>query len=175
VVTKRDKGPTRKAAIRLLQQGHDEVGQLLDRLPKRAFITGGLGGGEWSPKDLVGHLESWEEYSLEALDAWEAGHGPEIDKVFRSESTATVNRQAVERKASRSGPEMRRHAEATHRTLIVRLEAMTDQRWRKPGTRRGRKSVGERLGGLLGGPAGPFRHAEAHLKDLEAFVERHGR
>jgi hypothetical protein len=35
--------------------------------------------------------------------------------------------------------------------------------------------VGERLGGLLGGPAGPFRHAEAHLKDLEAFVERHGR
>ena len=32
-----------------------------------------------------------------------------------------------------------------------------------------------RLGGLLGGPAGPFRHAEAHLKDLEAFVERHGR
>ena len=175
MVTKRDKGPTRKAAIRLLQQGHDEVGQLLDRLPKRAFISGGLGGGEWSPKDLVGHLESWEEYSLEALDAWEAGHGPEIDKVFRSESTATVNREAVERKASRSGPEMRRHVEATHRTLIVRLEAMTDQRWRKPGTRRGRKSVGERLGGLLGGPAGPFRHAEAHLKDLEAFVERHGR
>jgi hypothetical protein len=35
--------------------------------------------------------------------------------------------------------------------------------------------VGERLGGLLGGPAGPFRHAEAHLQDLEAFVERHGR
>jgi hypothetical protein len=70
---------------------------------------------------------------------------------------------------------MRRHAEATHRNLIVRLEAMTDQRWREPGTRRARKSVGERLGGLLGGPAGPFRHAEAHLKDLEAFVERHGR
>lgn len=175
MVTKRDKGPTRNAAIGILRQGHDAIGELLDRLPKRAFISGGLGGGEWSPKDLVGHLESWEEYALEALDAWDQGHGPEIDKVFRSVSTATINREAVEAKASRSGPEMRRHAEATHRALTARLEAMTDQRWRKPGTRRGRKSVGERLGGLLGGPAGPFRHAEAHIKDLQAFVERHGR
>ena len=171
----RTRGPTRRGAILTLEEGHATVGQLLDRLPKRAFITAGLGDGDWSPKDLVGHLESWQSYALETLDAWDAGRGTQIDKMLRSASLTKVNDEAVEGKAARSGPEMRRSAERTHRRLIARLEAMSDARWRKPGTRRSRKSVGERLGGLLGGPTGPFRHAEAHLADLEAFVGRHGR
>ena len=167
--------PTRRAAIEILQESNAAVTELLDRLPKRAFITVGLGGGEWSPKDLVGHLESWEEYALEALAAWDEGRGPAIDKELWATSTSKVNRDAVARKASRSGPEMRRKAERTHRDLISLIEHMSDRRWRRPGTSRGRRTVAERLGVMLGGPSGPFRHAEAHLKDLRAFVDRHGR
>ena len=40
----------------------------------------------------------------------------------------------------------------------------------KPATPRGRKSLGHRMGQLLVG-AGPFGHAEAHVRDLESFVE----
>jgi hypothetical protein len=50
---------------------------------------------------------------------------------------------------------------------------MSDARWRRPGTSRGHQRVGERLGGILGGPSGPSRHAEAHLRVLEAFVDDH--
>jgi hypothetical protein len=171
---KRERPATRRAAIRILQQGRAAIDELIDRLPPRTLTKSGLGGGEWSPKDLLGHLESWEEFSLEALDAWDDDRAPAIDAVIWSTSTSAVNRDAVARKASRSAPAMRRHAEATHDGLIARLEAMSDARWRQPGTPRGRKSVGERLGSLLGGPPGPFRHAEAHLKDLRAFVELHG-
>jgi hypothetical protein len=169
-----DATPTRRQALRILEQGHRSVYEQLRRLPRASMTTPGLGGGEWSPKDLIGHLESWEEYALQALDAWDDGHGPSIDRALWSTSTSKVNRDAVAAKVDRSLPEMQRRADRTYRDLVARIEAMTDRRWRQPGTPRGRKSVGERLGSYLGGPAGPFRHAEAHLRELRAFVEEHG-
>lgn len=166
---------SRRRAIGILEEGHATVNELLDRLPPRALSRPGLGGGDWSPKDLVGHLESWEEYAIEALDAWAEGRGVPIDRELWSKGTTAVNVEAVARKASRSAAEMRRRAERTHAELIRRLASMTDARWTSPGTPRARKPVGARLGGILGGSTGDFRHAEAHLKDLRAFVAEHGR
>jgi DinB family protein len=166
--------PSRRRSIAILEEGHATVAALYGTLPSRARRTPGLGGGSWSPTDLIGHLETWEAFALAALDAWGRGHGPAFEKELWSKGTRRVNRAEVERKAARSAPEMVRRAEATHAVLIERLAAMTDAAWRRPGTARARKSVGERLGGILGGPAGPFRHAEAHLRDLRAFAEEHG-
>jgi hypothetical protein len=162
--------PTRRRAIAILRVGMAEVFALYDRLPPRARTTAGLGGGEWSPKDLLGHLESWQEYALAALDAWEDGHGPAIDAVIWSTSTSALNRDAVLAKSSRRAADQRRRAEATHESLLSRLEAFGDARWKRPGTPRGRTPAGARLGNLLAGPGGPFRHAEAHLPQLRAFV-----
>jgi hypothetical protein len=168
-----DDVPSRRRAMRILDDGMREVFSLYDRLPPRARTTAGLGGGEWSPKDLLGHLESWQGYALEALDAWEEGHGPAIDAVIWSTSTTELNREAVQRKAARRAADQRRRAEATHDRLMARLEAFGDARWRRPGTARGRTAAGARLGDLLGGPGGPFRHAEAHLRQLRPFVAEH--
>jgi hypothetical protein len=165
--------PTRRRAIAILDEGHVAVRTLIAALPRRAFTKAGLGGGTWSPKDLLGHLASWEEYALEALQAWDAGRGPAIDRIVWSSSTAAINADAVARKARLSSPEVIRRADATHADLIARLLAMSDAAWRRPGTSRGRKAVADRLGGILGGPGGPFRHADAHLKDLRAFVDAH--
>jgi Mycothiol maleylpyruvate isomerase N-terminal domain len=167
---------TRARAIRILETGQAQIRTLIDELAPRARTTPGLGGGDWSPKDLVGHLASWEEYALEALDAWDAGRGPAIDKYLWSSSTNAINRDAVARKARWSTPEVIRRADATHAELMARLHAMSDTRWRRPGTVRGRKPVGVRLGGILAGRRGePFTHANAHLKDLKSFVaERRG-
>ena len=163
--------PTRVGAIRILEAGHTQVRALIDELTLPQIRTRGLGGGTWSPKDLVGHLASWEEYALEALDAWEAGHGPAIDTNLWSSGTNAVNRDAVARKARLSAPEVIRRADATHAELMARLRAMSNARWRRPGTSRGRTPVGVRLGGILAGRRGePFTHANAHLKDLRAFV-----
>jgi hypothetical protein len=164
---------SRVEAIAILEDQRAVTLELLARLPARARTTPGLGGGEWSPKDLLGHLESWQEYALEALDAWQEGHGPAIDAVIWSTSTTALNREAVARKAGRRATDQRRRTEATHDRLMARLEAFGDARWRRPGTVRGRTAAGARLGDLLGGPGGPFRHAEAHLRQLRPFVEEH--
>jgi hypothetical protein len=162
--------PTRRRAIRILQDGRSEVLELIERLPSRALTRQGIGRGTWAPKDLIGHLATWEGFALEALDAWDVGKGWHRESELWTRGVNPTNRAELERKRKLSAPEIRRRADATHLALIDRLEAMSDSRWRRPPTRRGKKTLGERLGGILGGPAGPFRHDEAHLRDLRRFV-----
>jgi len=167
--------PTRTQALKIIEDGDRAVRDLIAQLPRRALTTSGLGGGDWSPKDLLGHLAAWEERAVAAMQAWDEGHGPAFEKELWSRSTSAINKESVERKAKLSTPEIIRRADATHADLVGRIRAMSDRRWREPGTSRGRNPVGERLGGILSGPGGHFRHADAHLKDLRAFVEEHGR
>ena len=59
-----DQVPSRRRAIRIVDEGMRETFALYDRLLPRDRTTTGLGGGDWSPKDLLGHLESWQEHAL---------------------------------------------------------------------------------------------------------------
>jgi hypothetical protein len=165
--------PSRGETIRLLERQRTETLGLIDRLPRKALTTPGLGGGEWSPKDLVGHLASWEEYALDALAAWDRGERAPIDALTWSVSTSRINRQNVERKAAWSFPKVRRESERTFAELLAAIGAMSDARWHGPATPRGRRALALRLGGILGG-RGPYLHDESHLPSLRAFVERFG-
>ena len=51
-------GLGRTQAIRILEHGRIQIDALIREIPKLALTTPGLGGGVWSPKDLVGHLAS---------------------------------------------------------------------------------------------------------------------
>jgi len=163
--------PSRRAALRVLRESRERTLDLLERVPRGAFTRPGLGGGEWSPKDLVGHLSSWEEYALDALAAWERGERAPIDDLQFTVSTSRINRQNVDRKARWSVAKVRRESQRTHAELLEALERLTDARWRKPATPRGRKPLGLRVGGILGGPGGPFRHDDAHHPSLRMFVD----
>lgn len=138
------------------------------------MVTPGLGGGTWSPADLLGHLESWEEHALAALDAWAKGEPAPIDVELRRRSLTAVNLAEVERKAGRTGAQARRSAARAHAALLAQIEILTDAAWRAPATSRGRKPLGHRVGQILVGTRDPFRHDEAHLRDLRGFVEMHG-
>ena len=164
--------PTRREAIRILEEGRARIDELLDRLPRPAMTTPGLGGGTWSPKDLIGHLASWEEYALDALAAWARDERAPIDDLFFTLSTTRINDQAVARKAAWSLAKVRREADGTHEELLAAIRGISDSRWRAPTTSRGRKPLGTRLGAILVG-RGPFGHGAAHLRSLETFVEAH--
>ena len=57
--------PTKREALTILERGHREVGRLIEQLPSRSLSTTGIGGGAWSPADLLGHLAAWEGFALE--------------------------------------------------------------------------------------------------------------
>lgn len=167
--------PTRRAAIARLRAEREEVLELLGRLPARALTRPGLGGGEWSPRDLLGHLESWEEHALAALDAWGRDEPAPIDRALRTQGLTAVNLAEVRRKSRRSGRATQASAAVTHERLIATIEGLSDRAWRSPATSRGRVALGHRLGQILVGTRDAFAHDSAHLKDLREFVEANGR
>jgi len=165
--------PGRDEAIRFVRADRLRTLDLLGRIPRPAITTPGLGGGDWSPKDLIGHLESWEQHALDALDAWSRGDVAPSDRALQMMGLDPFNLAEVERKARWSVARTIDSAAATHRRLISALGSIPVERWLAPPTDREEGSLGSHLGGILGGPAGPFRHDVAHHPDLEAFVAAH--
>ena len=92
--------PTRRQALATLERGRARTAALLDRIPRARLSTPGLGGGDWAPRDLIGHLASWEGYALGAVAAWERGERAEIDRMWFTVSTTHINASDVERKAA---------------------------------------------------------------------------
>jgi DinB superfamily len=168
-----DEVPTRDDAIRLAREDREHTVELLDGVAPDALTTAGLGGGSWSPKDLIGHLESWEEHALGSLDAWDRGEEPAVGHALRTIGTDELNRREVERKADRTVDEARASAAATHTRLLERLAAVTDDRWAEAPVAGDDATVGGRLGSVLGGRLGGFRHDPDHWSDLEAFAADH--
>jgi hypothetical protein len=160
-------------AIRIARDDREHTLGLLGRLAADAFTTPGLGGGEWSPKDLVGHLESWERHALDALDAWDRGDAAPIGDLLQTVGTDEVNRREFQRKASMTAEDVRSSAAATHGRMLERFEGLTDDRWGSPPSPGDEHTVGGRLGSILGGKLGGFRHDPDHWADLEAFVAAH--
>ncbi len=130
-----------------------------------------IGGGDWSAKDLLGHLTSWEEHALEALKAWRGGEPAPIQRALRVLGLNGVNAEAVAADRSRSAATVRRRFDDIHRRLVAAIRSMPDATWDAPPTTRSRRSLGHVVGGIIGGPAGPFTHASAHLPHLRAYVE----
>jgi hypothetical protein len=166
--------PGRQAAIAALESGQAAVDALTARLSdddieRRAT----LGGGEWSVKDLLGHLTSWEEYAVEAIEAHRAGRVSWIGATQLD--VDRINAQAVEAKTERPLTDIIRESEATHARLVALIGEMPDDEWTAPTMSTDESGATESLGAALGaitaGPTGPFRHANAHLADLEAVVE----
>ncbi len=156
----------------MLTEGRREVRLFLGRVPDTAMTRPGIGSGEWSPKDLIGHLTSWEEHALEALDAWGRGERAWIDRELSARGLNDVNAEAVAAKSKLTVDEVLHDAEVSHASLVSAIRGITDAAWERPATSRGRKALGHRLGQILGGPPGGFRHADAHLPTLHSFVER---
>ncbi len=163
--------PTKREAIAILERGDREIERLLKGLPRGGLTRRGIGGGDWSPVDLLGHLASWERHAVDALEAWRAGRRAPIDLELTERGVGGVNAAALVAAAVLRPADVSREARRTHAALLEVIRRLSDDAWERPPLTRGRP-LGLRLGSILGGPAGPFRHADAHIPDLSAFVIR---
>ena len=166
--------PTKRRALAMLERGRATTDGLLARIPPRDVATTGLGGGAWSARDLIGHLASWEEYALDAMRAGQRGDRAEIDRLWVTVSTAKLNAANIDRKAAWPLAQLRRESSKTHDELLAAIRATSETAWRSPATARARQPLGVRIGGILGGPRGPFRHDEAHHESLRSFLAERG-
>ena len=168
--------PTRDDAISTLEEGRTAVDDLFGRLTDdQAARSGTIGGGDWSAKDLVAHLETWEAIALQALGEWRDGVVPSIEETFAkgSDGVDALNAERYEAKLALTVSEVRAQAAQTHRQLLEEIRHMDDDEWTSRAfyeTER-RRRLGELLAGILGAPKRPFGHAFAHIPDLRSYVE----
>jgi hypothetical protein len=167
--------PSREEALTTLADGHARLERLFARLAEdQTTRPATIGGGDWSAKDLLGHIALCEEIALVTMEAWLKGQRPPIEERFTVRETDAQNAWNQERKRDWPLDRVRTDSEATHRRLISAIEEMTDDDWEAPKTFEGdaREDLRTELGVVLGAPQRPFGHAFAHLSDLEAYVEQ---
>jgi len=146
----------------------------LARLPAEHMSTSGIGGGEWSPKDLLGHLALWHEIALRTIDEARAGEEPWIVGVFTGPGPGP-NDDELAARAGWSLDRARSAYEESYAMVQSALEGMSDEEWDR--AVEGWSGKPPTLGGLLGVVLGmdrlPFGHAFAHLQELRDFVDAH--
>jgi hypothetical protein len=135
-----------------------------------------IGGGEWSAKDLLGHVAFWEELAVQALEERRAGQRPAVAAIFEAGAGGTdrANAENQDRTSGQSLAEVRSRATVARRRVIEAIRGMDEAEWvGSPGYEDERRpTLGALLGNVLGGAplAGPFGYGFAHLPDLEAYV-----
>jgi hypothetical protein len=154
---------SRAEALTILAEGQAGLDQHFGRLDEAALVRPAtIGGGEWSAKDLMGHIAFWEELALEAIDASRAGRTPAVDE-FKDANEANAHNQR--NTAPQSLAETQKRAEAAHNAILAAIRNMSDAEW---------ATLDARVAGILGGPRGAFDHAWAHLDDLRQYAETAG-
>jgi hypothetical protein len=168
---------TRDQAIRVLEDRHAANAELFDRLSDEQMIAAGtIANGDWSAKDLMGHIAAWERYGLETRAAFVRNEQPAIEAAFADEDGVDrLNDEAVARDADLPLQRVRDESEATFRELTATIRSMTDADWSSTYDPRAeeKETIGEVLGGLTGAspPDGPFAHAAAHVEALRTYVK----
>ncbi|HEY3210079.1 MAG TPA: DinB family protein [Actinomycetota bacterium] len=164
--------PTRKDALATLEEGQARLDDLLGRLSEQELIRPAtIGGGEWSAKDLIGHIGFWEEVALEVLDSWRRQEVLNLAEAFAPGGADGMNAWNRDRKARWSLQRVQRDGQKTHRALMEQIGHLSDQDWLSVAASAGRRTrLGTRLGSVLGAPRQPFGHAFAHIPDLERYV-----
>lgn len=164
---------TQSEAIDTLRQGHAVMTPLFAFLSEAdATQPGTIGGGEWSAKDLMGHLACWEELAIEAVEAWTDGRIPRAESIFTADDVDAINAENFARTSAQSLDDVKQRAHDAHERIVALIGSLPDELWNsKPAyeTER-RKRLGEMLGAILGAPKRPFGHAFAHEADLRARV-----
>lgn len=175
--------PSRDEALATLADGQARVDQLLGHLSNAQLTRPAtIGGGDWSAKDLIGHLATWEALALQTIQEWQRHEIPWVERdegVFSAPATGKIdayNARAVVEKEGQDMAEVRAEAERVHRDLIAAIDSVGDQEWAKtafyPTPNGRRRKLATLVGSVLGAPQRPFGHAFAHLPDLEAYVAK---
>jgi hypothetical protein len=156
----------RGEAIAILAEGREALDRLFAQLSDAEMERpNAIGGGEWSAKDLLGHMAFWEELALGVVDAFRAGR-----RQGRLGDTDELNARNQERTRAQRLAEVRARAAASHAAVLAAIRTLDDSAWAAVPPGRRTRPLGAVVGGTLGAPGRPFGHAFAHLADLEAYV-----
>ena len=163
---------TREEALATLEDGQAQVEVLAAQLSdEEAARPATMGGGDWSAKDLMGHIARWNEIAIEALGSWREGERPGIEDVW-GDGVDKLNAENYERSKADSPEQARSRLRRSHDALVGAIRDMDNAEWhsKAPYQTERRSWLGMMLGSITGAPRRAYGHAFAHLPDLEKYA-----
>jgi hypothetical protein len=163
---------TREEALATLEDGQAQVEVLAAQLSdEEAARPATMGGGDWSAKDLMGHIARWNEIAIEALGSWREGERPGIEDVW-GDGVDKLNAENYERSKADSPEQARSRLRRSHDALVGAIRDMDNAEWhsKAPYQTERRSWLGMMLGSITGAPKRAYGHAFAHLPDLEKYA-----
>jgi hypothetical protein len=112
--------------LRRLESAYAAFEESFAGLPEAALLEPGV-AGDWSVKDVLAHVSTWEEEALEHLPAIVAGATP--PRYAASGGIDAFNARMAERKRDLSLAEVRRLLEASHRRLIEYVRSVPEDQF----------------------------------------------
>src|SRR5437588_10756009 len=112
--------PTRDEALATLAEGQSALDRWLAPLSDEELVRPAtIGGGDWSAKDLLGHIAFWEELAIGALADWRDGRKPSIEDIFAggAASIDAANARNQDLTARQTVDEVRARARAAPGTV----------------------------------------------------------
>lgn len=163
---------TREEALATLEDGQAQVEVLVAQLSdEEAARPATMGGGDWSAKDLMGHIARWNEIAIEALGSWREGERPGIEDAW-GDGVDKLNAENYERSKADSPEQARSRLRRSHDALVGAIRDMDNAEWhsKAPYQTERRSWLGMMLGSITGAPKRAYGHAFAHLPDLEKYA-----
>lgn len=115
----------RKQVLAKLEKAWQEFNQSFDGLTEEQMLRAGV-MEDWSVRDLIAHVNWWEEESLKHLPHVLQGKRPPRYSVLYGGIDA-FNAQMTEQKRGLSLDEVRRQAAETHRRLVAYLATVPEE------------------------------------------------
>jgi hypothetical protein len=107
-----------------LEQAWTALKESYSGLSEAQFTESGV-MGEWSVKDILAHVTTWEEEALNALPLILSGGRP--PRYTRYGGIDGFNAQMAEQKRDMALPEVLRYLEETHHRLLDYLHSVPDE------------------------------------------------
>jgi uncharacterized damage-inducible protein DinB len=95
-----------------------------------ALLTAPKAIGEWSVKDVLGHIIAWEEEAANALATWKIGVEPDWNHIRDIDE---FNASAVKEKRKQSSAKIIEQLKSVHTRIIENIKTVQDQEYAKRG------------------------------------------
>lgn len=162
---------TQRDLIATVEESWRRLDTAVEGLDETAMNEPGV-VGQWSIKDVLGHVTAWDELAVQYLERWRGGEpAPERDW----DSADEFNAHEAARKQDWPLVQVLDEAASTRGKLRTLLAGINDDEWVAPVTLFGReRPLGEWIGGALSGAEGPGTHAAEHAEEIQAWRAARG-
>jgi hypothetical protein len=109
----------------LLQDAHKELLAAIDGLTPEQMAIPVV--GDWSVKDILAHIVSWEEYTLLDLQRLARGHMPALAS-FNERDVDSFNALVMSLRRDFPLDQVMQELEANRKATIAALDALPDER-----------------------------------------------